>query len=173
MLINNIKYNMVNCFLSIQNYVFFSGGTDVPKNVDESVSEQTTRDVVSEVNEFQTYADDFYKYTSWFNSFIKKEKVKFEESHKNTMSKIEKEKMLSKRLQAELSGKDKMIEELKKENNSLKEQLKKANEPAKKVGQNSQEKIKCANCGIRRKFIVGGMMVCSLNCAKEAKSTSK
>lgn len=89
------------------------------------------------------------------------------------MSKIEKEKMLSERLQAELSGKDKMIEELKKENSSLKEQLKKANEPAKKVGQNSHEKIKCANCGIRRKFIIGGMMVCSLNCPKEAKSTSK
>lgn len=55
--------------------LFCSGVTNVPKSVDEPVSKQTTRDVVSEVNEFQTYADDFYKYTSWFSSFIKKEKV--------------------------------------------------------------------------------------------------
>lgn len=44
--------------MNFNSKLFCSGGTNVPKSVDESFSKQITDDVVPEVKEFQSNADE-------------------------------------------------------------------------------------------------------------------
>lgn len=140
--------------------------------VDQIDSKRKMLDVEkTKEEEYQSYADEFHKYTSWFNRYVKSEKEKYKASYNNALSELKTEKKAREILQTDLGVKNQMIKELKEENESLKAQLKKATE--KKLGQKSQNKIKCVSCDADSKFKVKGMMVCSFKCGKEAKPTPK
>lgn len=125
----------------------------------------------SEEGEYQTYANEFHEYTTWFVKYVKNEKEKNLASYNNVLNELKTEKKARERLQNDLVGEQNKITELMKEIESLKAELKAERE--KKMGQKSQKNVKCCCCDAESKFKFKDMMVCSVKCAKEAKPTVK